>query len=175
MQDNPDNLVVLDSLSKRYSAPGLRLGMLVSLNTELMAGVLRMAMGRLSAGIIDQRVAAQLKQVSSDNLIVIREEYRRRRDVVYEGLKDLSGVTIREPEGAFYCVVELPVPDAEAFCAWMLTDFEDKGQTVMLAPMAGFYATPGMGKNEVRLAYVVGVERLQRSVELLKLALKRFQ
>jgi aspartate aminotransferase len=139
-----------------------------------MAGVLRMGMGRLSAGIIDQKAAAQLSKVSAQDLLAIRDEYQRRRDVVYQGLKDIPGVTISQPEGAFYCVVGLPVTDSEAFCSWLLTDFNDYGETVMLAPMPGFYASPGMGKNEVRIAYVVGVEKLQRSVELVRKALELY-
>ena len=167
MPEMPDQLIVLDSLSKRYSAPGLRLGMFVSLNEELMAGVLRMAMGRLSAGFIDQKVAAQLVQVSHEEILAVRNEYQRRRDVVYAGLSKIPGLSIHKPEGAFYCVVGLPVPDAEAFCKFLLTDFDDNGETVMLTPMSGFYATPGIGGNEVRVAFVVGVERLQRAVEIL--------
>lgn len=174
MREYPDRLIVLDSLSKRYSAPGLRLGMLVSLNQELMAGVLRMAMGRLSAGYIDQKAAAQLVQVSADDMRLLKDEYQHRRDVVYEGMAQIPGITIHKPEGAFYCVVGLPVDDAEKFCSWLLTDFSDQGQTVMLAPMRGFYASEGLGKNEVRIAYVVGEEKLKRAVELLQRALAQY-
>lgn len=170
----PERLLVLDSLSKRYSAPGLRLGAVVSLNQELMAGVLRMAMGRLSAGYIDQKVAAQLTKVSQTDLLVVRDEYQRRRDVVYAAVKSMSGVVMSRPEGAFYAVLGLPVEDGEAFCRYLLTDFEDNQETVMLAPMSGFYVTPGKGKNEVRVAYVLGVEKLQRAMDLLRLALARY-
>lgn len=167
----PEHLVVLDSLSKRYSAPGLRLGMLVSLNPDLMAGVLRMAMGRLSAGYIDQKVAAQISAIKPADIFAVRDEYQRRRDVVYQGLSSYMKV---KPEGAFYCILDLPVQDADHFCQWLLTDFQDRGETVMLAPVAGFYATPGLGTNQVRLAYVLAVPKLARSIELLNLALKQY-
>lgn len=175
MREEPEQVIVLDSLSKRYSAPGLRLGMIVSLNQELMAGVLRMAMGRLSAGYIDQKVAAELTQVSHEEILAVRDEYNRRREVIYKGMKQIPGVTIQKPEGAFYCVVGLPVDDAEKFCAWLLTDFNDQGQTVMLAPMPGFYATPGLGKQEVRIAYVVGEAKLKRAIEILGKALQTYK
>jgi aspartate aminotransferase len=174
MPEQPDRIVVLDSLSKRYCVCGLRLGMLVSLNQELMAGVLRMAMARLSAGLIDQVVGSRLAKVGENYILSVRDEYQQRRDVVYEGLAKIPGVTIQRPEGAFYAVVGLPVKDAEAFCAWLLTDFRDNRETVMLAPMAGFYATPHLGQNEVRIAYVLKIEKLKRAMEILTKALATF-
>ena len=170
----PDRLVILDSLSKRYSAPGLRLGMMVSLNQDLMAGGLRIAMARLSAGYIDQKAAAGLSQVSQADLAAVRDEHQRRRDVVFAGLKSIKGVTIHQPEGAFYCVVGLPVAEAERFCAWLLSDFSYHGATVMLAPMAGFYLTPGLGKQEVRWAYVVGETKLKQAIEIIGKALATY-
>jgi aspartate aminotransferase len=175
MQDIPNEAIVLDSMSKRYSLCGIRLGALISLNEEIMAGVLRIGQGRLSAGLVDQAVAAKLTQVPTSYLKSVKAEYERRRDVLYEGLKRIPGVVIPKPEGAFYSIVGLPVSDAEEFCRWLLTDFRDKKETVMLAPAAGFYATPGRGRNEVRIAYVLNTRDLTRCVELLRKALIQYE
>lgn len=175
MREIPDQAIVLDSMSKRYSLCGARLGMLVSLNADLMAGVLRMAQGRLSAGFVDQAIASKLTQVPSSYLSDVQKEYAKRRDVLYEGLKKIPGVTIPKPEGAFYTIVGLPVDNAEKFCQWLLTDFRDNNETVMFAPAAGFYATPGKGKNEVRIAYVLNTAKLSRCIELLAKALKAYR
>lgn len=174
MKKIPDQAILLDSLSKRYSLCGARLGMLISLNTEIMAGVLRIAQARLSSGLIDQVMATKLTEVPSSYFQIVHNEYEKRRDVLYEGLRSIPGVVIPKPEGAFYVIVGLPVGDTEDFCKWLLTDFRDNKETVMLAPAAGFYSTPRLGKNEVRIAYVINVESLQRSIELLHLALKQY-
>lgn len=175
MPDIPQQAIVLDSMSKRYSVCGLRLGVLVSLNTSVMAGVLRIAQGRLSAGLVDQAVAAKLTDVSSAYLRQVHDEYEKRRNVLYAGLKKIAGVTIPKPEGAFYAIVGLPVGDAEDFCRWLLTDFRDQKETVMLAPAAGFYATPGKGKREIRISYVLNTLDLRRCIELLRKALKQYR
>ncbi len=172
MKEIPEQAIVLDSMSKRYSLCGIRLGTLVSLNKEVMAGVLRIAQGRLSAGLVDQAVAAKLVDVPDSYISDVRREYAKRRDILYEGLKAIPGVTIPKPEGAFYTIVGLPVKDSEHFCEWLLTDFQDNNETVMIAPAAGFYASPGRGKNEVRIAYVLNTKDLTRSVELLAKAIK---
>ena len=176
----PDQAIVLDSLSKRYSVCGIRVGALVSLNSELMAGVLRIAQGRLSAGLVDQCIAAKLTDVPQRYLSTVRKEYIKRRDVLYAGLSAIPGVTIPKPEGAFYTIVGLPVKNAEHFCAWLLTDFHDssansgQAETVMIAPAAGFYTTKGKGKNEVRIAYVLNTKDLKRAVKILKFSLKEY-
>lgn len=175
MREIPEQAIVLDSMSKRYSVCGIRLGALVSLNKDILAGVLRIAQGRLSAGLIDQHLAAKLTDVPTRYIQDVQKEYAKRRDVLYEGLRRIQGVVIPKPEGAFYAIVGLPVDNAEKFCAWLLTDFSDKGETVMVAPAAGFYATKGKGNNEVRIAYVLHTEALRRSIELLALALKRYE
>lgn len=174
MKKIPKQAIVLDSMSKRYSLCGARLGVLISLNPEIMAGVLRIAQGRLSAGFIDQAVAAKLTEVPASYLKKVHDEYQKRRDVLYKGLRKISGVTIPKPEGAFYAIVGLPVADSEDFCQWLLTDFRDQNETVMLAPASGFYATPGRGKNEVRIAYVINQMSLARCVDLLRKALKQY-
>lgn len=171
MQEIPDSAVVLDSMSKRYSLCGVRLGTLVTLNTDILSGVLAIAQGRLSSGLVDQKIAAKLVDVPDSYMSDVHEEYVKRRDVLYEGLKAIPGVVIPKPEGAFYTIVGLPVTDSEDFCRWLLTDFRDNNETVMIAPAAGFYATPGRGKNEVRIAYVLNIDSLKRSVEILRKAL----
>lgn len=174
MQELPEQAIVLDSMSKRYNLCGARLGVLLSLNADLMAGVLRMAQGRLSSGIIDQHVAAKLTEVSDEWMQKTHDEWEKRRNVLYDGLKRIPGVTIPRPEGAFYTIVGLPVVDSEDFCKWLLTDFRDNNETVMIAPAAGFYATKGLGKNEVRVAYVLNSKDLSRCIELLSLALIQY-
>lgn len=172
MQHIPHQAIVLDSMSKRYSLCGVRLGLLLSMNKDIMAGVLRIAQGRLSAGLVDQYIAAQLTAVPKKYLRDIHREYEKRRDVLYKGLEEIQGVTIPKPEGAFYAIVGLPVGDSEHFCQWLLTDFRDNNETVMLAPAAGFYATKNKGRNEVRIAYVLNTKILKRCIDLLRIALK---
>jgi aspartate aminotransferase len=174
MQKYPSQMIVLDSMSKRYSLCGARLGAIISLNPDVMAGVLRMGQGRLSSGLIDQIVASKLTQVPVTYMKGIYKEFNNRRDVLYAGLKKIPGVVTPKPEGAFYAIVGLPVADTEHFCSWLLTDFRDKGETVMVAPASGFYATKGLGKNEVRIAYVINTKDLTRAIELLSLALKQY-
>lgn len=174
MQEIPKQAIVLDSMSKRYSLCGIRLGTLVSLNEDIMAGVLRIGQGRLSAGLVDQAVASKLTEVPASYLRGVKDEYEKRRDVLYEGLRRVPGVVIPKPEGAFYSIVGLPVSDAEEFCRWLLTDFRDENETVMIAPAAGFYASPGRGKNEVRIAYVLNVNDLMRCIDILAKALQAY-
>lgn len=174
MQEIPQQAIMLDSLSKRYSACGIRIGTLVSLNQEILSGVLRIGQGRLSAGLVDQAMAAELAHVPQSYLDGLHREFEKRRDVLYEGMKSIPGVVIPKPEGAFYTIVGLPVDDAEHFCQWLLTDFRDNNETLMLAPAAGFYATPGRGKNEVRIAYVLNTTAITRCIELLKKALMEY-
>jgi aspartate aminotransferase len=166
-------VVVVDSLSKRYSACGIRLGALVTRNGELYDACLRMAQGRLSPPGLAQFIAVGAESLGDEYTKGVVEEYQRRRDVLYEGLTSIPGVFLQKPEGAFYCVVKLPVEDAEDFAVWLLTDFSHEGATVMVAPANGFYASP-LGRNEVRIAYVLKEEDLRRSIELLRIALERY-
>jgi aspartate aminotransferase len=174
MKSMPEKTIVLDSMSKRYNLCGVRLGVLISLNADVMSGVLRIAQGRLSSGIIDQRVAAKLTEVPQTWLNKTHKEWEKRRDVLYQGLRKIPGVTIPKPEGAFYTIVGLPVADSEDFSRWLLTDFRDHNETCMVAPAAGFYASKGLGKNEVRIAYVLNTKDLSRCIELLEKALKQY-
>jgi aspartate aminotransferase len=171
MQEIPELAILIDSMSKRYNLCGARLGMLVSLNQSLLQGILQIAQGRLSSGLIDQTMAAALNQLPLDYLEQMKNEYQQRRDVLYAGLKQIPGLVVTKPEGAFYFIAQLPVADAEDFCRWLLTDFRDQNETIMLTPAAGFYATPGLGKSEVRIAYVLKCEHLKRCVQLLQRAI----
>lgn len=169
-----DHVIVADSLSKRYSACGIRLGMFVTRNAELYAAALRMAQGRLSAPGLAQIIAAKATELQPEYTEQVVTEYQKRRDVLYEGLCSIPGVFFRKPEGAFYFVARIPVEDAEEFAKWLLTDYSRDGKTVMVAPANGFYATPGGGKNEVRIAYVLNEHDLRDSVAILRDALAKY-
>jgi aspartate aminotransferase len=167
--------VVVDSFSKRYSACGIRLGSLATRNREVHGAALRMAQARLSPPGLAQLVALGTLELPPDYAQGIVREYQARRDVLFEGLKHLPGVLLRKPEGAFYFVARLPVEDAEDFASWLLSDFSHEGATVMVAPAQGFYATPGLGRDELRIAYVLCKEELEASVRILAHALPRYQ
>jgi aspartate aminotransferase len=173
LPDLDDLVIVVDSLSKRYSACGIRLGSLVTRNTDVYDACLRMAQGRLSPPGLAQFIAVGAETLGDQYTFDVVAEYRRRRDVLYEGLRSIPGVELQPPEGAFYCMPKLPVADADDFCRWLLSDFEHEGATVMLAPASGFYTTP-LGKSEVRIAYVLKEEDLRQAVELLRVALQRY-
>jgi aspartate aminotransferase len=164
-------VVVVDSLSKRYSACGIRLGALVTRNGELYDACLRMAQGRLSPPGLAQFIAVGAESLGDDYTRGVVDEYQRRRDVLYEGLTAIPGVFLQKPEGAFYCIVRLPVDNAEDFAVWLLTDYARDGATVMVAPGNGFYASPELGKSEVRIAYVLNESDLRIAVGLLRDAL----
>lgn len=167
-------VIVVDSLSKRYSACGIRLGALVTRNPSVYDACLRMAQGRLAPPGLAQFIAVGVDSLSDDYTRDVVAEYQHRRDVLFEGLTSIPGVFLTKPEGAFYCVARLPVDDAERFAAWLLTDFEHDGATVMVSPAAGFYQSP-LGKSEVRIAYVLRDEDLRRAVEALRVALERYR
>ncbi|OGK09820.1 aspartate aminotransferase [Candidatus Roizmanbacteria bacterium RIFCSPHIGHO2_01_FULL_35_10] len=170
----PNQAILVDSLSKRYSLCGARVGVLCSLNKEIMDGAMRIAQGRLSAGLIDQLMASKLAKVPESYFKKVHREYENRRNVLYKGLLSIPGVSVPNPEGAFYCIVDLPVKDSEDFCKFLLTDFNLNGETIMIAPAAGFYATKGLGNNQVRIAYVLKVEYLKKLIQILKKALPAY-
>lgn len=174
IKDMPEQAIVLDSLSKRYSLCGARLGNLITLNSELMTGLHKIAQSRLSGGLIAQVMGQHLLEVPEKYMEEVVEEYRHRRDVLVEGLQKIPGVTTYQPEGAFYLMAALPVDDADDFCKWLLTEFHPSDETVMLAPGSGFYGNPGAGRNEVRFAYVLNEKDLRRSLEILKEALAAY-
>ena len=169
-----ENVVLIDSVSKRFSACGARIGCLISKNKELMAQAMKFCQARLCCATLDQVASAALYSVDANYFAAVREEYQLRRDTVLNALKKIPGVTVSNPEGAFYLMAALPVDDAEAFQLWLLNEFEDNGQTVMFSPAGSFYATPGRGKNEIRIAYVLKKERLERAMELLAIALEKY-
>jgi aspartate aminotransferase len=174
LEDADELVVVVDSLSKRYSACGIRLGSLVTRNPQVYDACLRMAQGRLSPPGLAQFIAVGVESLGEEYTRDMVAEYRRRRDVLYQGLTSIPGVELSEPEGAFYCMPRLPVRDAEDFARWLLAEFQHEGATVMVAPASGFYATPGLGKSEVRIAYVLNEDDLRRSVEVLRAALAQY-
>ena len=163
-----EQIVVVDSFSKRYSACGIRLGSLASRNAELMSACLRMGQGRLSAPGLAQLMAVGVRALGPEYSAEVTAEYQKRRDVLFRGLTRIPGLFLRMPEGAFYFVARLPVDDAEAFARFMLEEFSHDGHTVMVSPAAGFYATAGRGKDEVRIAYVLECADLERAVVVLR-------
>ena len=169
-----DRVVVVDSLSKRYSLCGGRLGCMVSGNKEIVKTAMKFAQARLSPPALAQQLGARAGQVPQSYFEDVRAEYKKRRDVVYEALASVDGVTVHRPEGAFYIMARLPVPDAEEFVRFMLNDFELDGATTMVAPGGGFYASPGMGVDEVRIAYVLNEGDLRRAMAVLVAALEVF-
>ncbi len=173
--DIADNLVIIDSVSKRFSACGARVGCVVTKNKDLQAALLKMCQSRLSVATIDQIGAAALYSVDHKFFENSKAEYRLRRDIVMECLRKIPGVRVEEPMGAFYLMASLPVDDADRFQYWLLDTFHDRNETVMFAPGAPFYETPGKGINEVRIAYVLKKEDLVRAIELLGLGITRYR
>jgi aspartate aminotransferase len=165
--DLGDRAVVVDSLSKRFSLCGARIGCLVSKNQAVMAAALKFAQARLSPPALAQVVAARAKVLPAGYFDAVKSEYRRRRDVVYQALQSVDGVVVHCPEGAFYQMARLPVDDSEAFARFMLESFDSNGQTTMVAPGGGFYAADFVGNDEVRIAYVLNERDLFRSMEIL--------
>lgn len=169
-----ENAIIIDSVSKRYSMCGARIGCLVSKNKNVISTALKFAQARLSPPTFAQiasEAALETPQSYFDEVIV---EYKGRRDLLIQELKKIEGIKVATPKGAFYCVVELPVNDADKFAQWLLESFSFKNQTVMVAPAAGFYSTKGIGTNQVRIAYVLKKEDLIKSVEILKVAISTY-
>ena len=168
------NVVLIDSVSKRYSECGIRIGALVAKNSELRKTVMKFCQARLSPPLIGQIIAEASIEDTEEYSADVYEEYVARRKCLVDGLNKIPGVYSPIPMGAFYTVAKLPVEDAEDFCAWCLSDFSYEGETVMMAPASGFYSTPGLGKDEVRIAYVLKKEDLQRAIFLLEKALEAY-
>ena len=170
-----EHLIMVDSVSKRYSECGIRVGALVTRNKEIRAAVMKFAQARLSPPIYGQVVAAASIDTPASYMAEVWEEYKSRRDFLIEGLNRIRGVYSPKPEGAFYTMVRLPVEDAEDFCKWCLTDFSYDGATVMMAPGAGFYSESGTGRDEVRMAYVLNKEDLGKALVVLEKALEQYK
>ena len=172
--DGAENVVIIDSVSKRFSACGARIGCLISRNQQLMAEAMKFCQARLSVATLDQVASAALYAEDKSYFDAVRAEYKLRRDTVLEKLGQIPNVICKKPQGAFYLMAALPVDDAENFQKWLLTDFEDHGETVMFAPGQSFYATPGKGINEVRIAYVLKQADLERAMDLLALGIEAY-
>lgn len=169
-----NNVVLIDSVSKRYSECGIRVGMVASHNREVMDMALKFGQSRLCPPLLGQIVAEASIDGTEEYSRKCFEEYKARRDFFIEGLNRIPGVYSPMPEGAFYTVASLPVDDAEDFCRWCLTDFSYEGHTVMMAPAAGFYGNPALGRNQVRLAYVICIDDLAMALKVLEEALKAY-
>ncbi|MBL7471652.1 pyridoxal phosphate-dependent aminotransferase [Robertkochia sediminum] len=173
-KDLDDHAIVVDSVSKRYSMCGARIGYMISRNKEVMTTALKFAQARLSPPTFAQiagEAALETPQSYFDEVIT---EYVERRDLLIKELSEIDGVRVAVPQGAFYCIAELPVEDADDFAKWLLEDFNIDGETIMVAPAAGFYSTPGIGSNQVRIAYVLKKEDLSKAVNILKEGLKKY-
>ncbi len=173
--DIRDRLVIVDSVSKRFSACGARIGFAATKNEALQEGLLKIAQGRLCCPTLEMVGAAALYALPGEYFDEVRVEYEKRRDCVYRELMKIPGIVCRKPGGAFYIMAKLPVESADDFLMWLLTKFDDQGETVMYAPAEGFYATPGLGKSEIRIAYILKEEDLVRAVELIRLGLERYK
>lgn len=169
-----DHAIMIDSVSKRYSMCGARIGCMVSKNKEVMAAAMKFAQARLSPPTFAQIAAEAALDTTQHYFDEVIHEYIERRDILINGLKNIKGVKVANPGGAFYCVAELPVDDTDVFAQWMLENFELDGATIMVAPAAGFYSTPGMGKNQIRIAYVLEKVSLLKAVRILEEALKAY-
>lgn len=174
MKELENNLIIIDSVSKRYSACGARIGCIVSKNKALGAELIKACQGRLCAPILEQVGAAALYTTPVSYLEEVNEEYKHRRDTISAALAKLPGVKASDPKGAFYVMASLPVDDAEKFAIWTLENFDIDGETVMFAPGNGFYSTPGTGVNEARLAYVLNCQDLEKAIHILGEALKAY-
>ena len=169
-----EHVLMIDSVSKRYSMCGARIGALISKNKEVMAAALKFGQARLSPPTIDQVAAEAALSTPQSYFDEVVSEYVARRNIMVDGLNSIPGVFCPKPKGAFYCVARFPVDDAEKFCQWLLESFSFEGQTVMMAPANGFYSTTGAGKNEARIAYVLNQDALRKAVECLRVALDQY-
>ena len=174
LTDVADRVIVLDSVSKRFSACGARVGCLVTRNEDVLAAATKLGQARLCPPTVDQLAAAAAYTAPPSYLEGVLTEYQQRRDLLFDALSGIDGVTTFKPAGAFYTVAKLPVADAEKFAIWLLTDFRHEGRSVMVAPASGFYATEGAGLDEVRIAYVLKREDLDGAMQVLAAALEAY-
>ena len=172
--DAAENVIVLDTVSKRFSACGARVGCILSRNKELMSHCMKMCQARLCVATLDQVGSTALYSVGPEYFAAVRDEYKKRRDTCVAKLEKMPGVIFSCPKGAFYIMAALPIDDADKFQQWLLEEFEDNGDTVMISPAESMYATPGKGKNEIRMAYVLEADKLARAMDLLALGLEKY-
>lgn len=174
LEDIRERLIIIDSVSKRYSACGARIGVIASKNKELIHQILKLCQSRLCVPTVEQLGAASLINTPESYFKEVKEEYENRRNIMFEGLKNIPGVICEKPTGAFYIVAKLPVKNAEDFAKWLLEEFNYNNKTVMVAPAEGFYATSGLGVDEIRLSYCLKGEDLKEAMELLKIAIEQY-
>lgn len=174
LDDVADRVVIVDSVSKRFSACGARVGAIISKNPDLMEGVLKLAQGRLCCPTLEQVGAAALYRLDKSYYDEVKAKYCSRRDAAYEEISKIPGVVCQKPGGAFYLTCKLPVENVEDFLMFLLTEFDDNGETVMFAPAEGFYATPKLGRDEMRIAYVLSADKMRRGAELIKLGIQAY-
>jgi aspartate aminotransferase len=167
-----ENVILIDTISKRYSACGARIGTLVTRNKDVLQTVMKFAQARLSPPAFGQILGEAAVDLPADYFQKPKAEYRRRRDTIVKRLNNIDGVFCPNPQGAFYAMASLPIDDADIFCQWLLESFDYDGKTLMLAPATGFYATEGLGKNEVRLAYVLNGEHINLAMDCLEKGLQ---
>ncbi len=167
-----DRLIMVDSVSKRWSSCGARIGVFATKNVDIMLSARKLAQSRLSVSTVEQSAAIEFTKLPDDYLKNVVDTYKNRRNVVFRKLRTIDGTFFTIPHGAFYTVVRLPIDDAESFVMWLLNDFNSNGETLMLSPASAFYATPNMGKNEVRIAYVLNEARMARAMDILNEALE---
>jgi aspartate aminotransferase len=170
-----DRVIVVDSISKRFSSCGARIGAVITRNPDIFKSVLKFAQARLCPPTLEQKGAVAAYRMGKDYFDPVRREYQKRRDVLFKGMQEIPGVVMHKPRGAFYIIVKLPIEDSEHFVRWMLTDFRYENETVMVAPAQGFYSTPGKGADEVRIAYVLKEDDLKRAIKVFKAGLKEYQ
>lgn len=167
--------IIIDSVSKRYSMCGARIGCLVSKNKDVIATALKFAQARLSPPTFAQIASEAALATPQSYFDAVIHEYKARRDTLVKALEEIPGVKVGHPKGAFYCIAQLPIKDSDAFAQWLLEHFDVDGETIMVAPAAGFYSSPGVGKNQVRIAYVLNEESLLKAVNILKIALEQYK
>ena len=170
-----DRAIMVDSVSKRFSMCGARIGCLATKNQDVLDTALKFAQARLSPPTFAQIAAEEALSVDESYFDEVIQEYQSRRDTLIKSLEEIDGLTIAQPKGAFYCTVKLPIDDAEDFAKWILESFDVDNETLMVAPAAGFYSTPGLGKSEIRIAYVLEKNSIKKAIHILKEGLKAYQ
>jgi len=174
MKDAQEKIILIDSISKRYSACGARIGLVASKHKHLMSQMIKLGQSRLCVPVIEQVAAANLINTPKSYFVDVKKEYEERRNILHKYLSKIPGVVCQKPTGAFYVVAKLPIKSGEDFAKWLLTDFSHNNKTVMVAPAQGFYATPGLGVNEIRLSYCLNITALKDAMEILEIALKEY-
>jgi len=175
IEDISQRVILIDSISKRYSACGARIGLVASKNTDIIDAIMKLAQSRLCVPTLEQIGAATLYDTPQSYFDEVKKEYQARRDVLFEGISAIENVQVKKPTGAFYMIIGLPIKNAENFCKWILEEYSYENTTLMMAPAEGFYLTEGLGVNEVRLSYCINIEDLKLAVKILESALTKYK